>query len=394
MWTPNREPSPTALADLVARLGGDDDPDLRDTGGGHGLDAVEQDRLVRHRHQLLGAGVRDRTQARALAPRQNQPLQRSATAGSVHVVDSVAVMFDLEATWSGSGYAGDRSSPSCTGLTSRTIPFENVESSGRRAARWHSPTWRTSWSARAAAATASSTTCCSGRVGDAWRRGRPASPASGAQRGTDRRAPTCCCASVDGEDLAADVGFGSGTLLEPIPLGPGRNPRAGGLALPRRRRTARSSSCRRPAAARWVDGVRVRAPSRAPLIDIETSNWYTATHPRSPFVAPASSAAISTRTPSRYRERLDAAADPNELTPGAGPSHAGGRGTVRDLQSAAVAASGDLVPTTLGIADGSVGTAELAVVPGGRPARRELQRRALGRLHLYHDEDLPACAAA
>ena len=40
-------------------------PISRDPGLGHVLDAVEQDRLVGHRHQLLGAGVGDRAQARA-----------------------------------------------------------------------------------------------------------------------------------------------------------------------------------------------------------------------------------------------------------------------------------------------------------------------------------------
>ena len=43
---------------------------------GHRLDAVEQHRLVRHRHELLGARVRDRAQARALASREDQSLQR------------------------------------------------------------------------------------------------------------------------------------------------------------------------------------------------------------------------------------------------------------------------------------------------------------------------------
>jgi len=62
---------PGRLADLGARVGRDDDPDLLDAGSGHRLDAVEQDRLVGDRHQLLGAGVGDGPQAGALAARQN-----------------------------------------------------------------------------------------------------------------------------------------------------------------------------------------------------------------------------------------------------------------------------------------------------------------------------------
>jgi N-hydroxyarylamine O-acetyltransferase len=34
----------------------------------------------------------------------------------------------------------------------------------------------------------------------------------------------------------------------------------------------------------WID-VYAFSPQPAPLIDLETSNWFTSTHPRSPFVA-------------------------------------------------------------------------------------------------------------
>ena len=54
----------------------DDDPDLVDPGGNHVLDAVEENRLVRDRHQLLGARMRDRAQPGARPARQNQPLHR------------------------------------------------------------------------------------------------------------------------------------------------------------------------------------------------------------------------------------------------------------------------------------------------------------------------------
>ena len=62
--------------DLASRLGGDDDRDLLDAGIGHRLDPVEQDRLVGHRHQLLGGGVGDRAQPGALAAGEDQALER------------------------------------------------------------------------------------------------------------------------------------------------------------------------------------------------------------------------------------------------------------------------------------------------------------------------------
>ena len=61
--------------DLVARLGGDDDPDLLDPGLDQRLDSVEEHRLVRHRHELLRGGMGDRAQARARAAREDQTLE-------------------------------------------------------------------------------------------------------------------------------------------------------------------------------------------------------------------------------------------------------------------------------------------------------------------------------
>ena len=52
----------------------DDDADLGDAGRDHGLDPVEQDRLVGDRHQLLGAGVGDRPQAGAGTAGEDQSL--------------------------------------------------------------------------------------------------------------------------------------------------------------------------------------------------------------------------------------------------------------------------------------------------------------------------------
>ena len=57
-------------------------------GGGHVLDDVEQDRLVRDRHELLGARVGDRAQPRACAARQDQalhPIEKIARSGGAPV---------------------------------------------------------------------------------------------------------------------------------------------------------------------------------------------------------------------------------------------------------------------------------------------------------------------
>ncbi len=81
----------------------------------------------------------------------------------------------------------------------------------------------------------------------------------------------------------ADVGFGNGTLLEPIPLG------AGGEydQLGWRFRVVEDGpelvlqSVIRDG--EWID-LYGFIPEPVPLIDVVTSNWYTCTHPRSPFV--------------------------------------------------------------------------------------------------------------
>jgi N-hydroxyarylamine O-acetyltransferase len=81
----------------------------------------------------------------------------------------------------------------------------------------------------------------------------------------------------------ADVGFGNGTLLEPIPFGPGGEYEQSGwrfrvvedgpeLVL---QSTAHTDA--------WID-LYGFVPEPVPLIDVVTSNWYTCTHPRSPFV--------------------------------------------------------------------------------------------------------------
>lgn len=80
----------------------------------------------------------------------------------------------------------------------------------------------------------------------------------------------------------ADVGFGHGTLLEPIPFGPGGPYQQSGwtyqvvaegplLVL----QTATDEG--------WSDLYAFR-PEPAPMIDIEVNNWFTCTHPQSRLV--------------------------------------------------------------------------------------------------------------
>jgi N-hydroxyarylamine O-acetyltransferase len=82
----------------------------------------------------------------------------------------------------------------------------------------------------------------------------------------------------------ADVGFGSGTLSEPVPFGPGEE----FVQLGWRRRIVSDGSEIVLQAARengeWAD-VYSGVPAPARMIDIEVSNWYVATHPRSRFVS-------------------------------------------------------------------------------------------------------------
>jgi N-hydroxyarylamine O-acetyltransferase len=110
-------------------------------------------------------------------------------------------------------------------------------------------------------------------------------------RGTERsRTHLLLRVHLDGEVWHADVGFGRGTLLEPIPFGPGREQVQEGWRF---RVIAHGPELvlRTVVDGEWIDGYTF-APEPVPLIDIETSNWYTATHPRSPFVSAGISAAM------------------------------------------------------------------------------------------------------
>jgi N-hydroxyarylamine O-acetyltransferase len=87
---------------------------------------------------------------------------------------------------------------------------------------------------------------------------------------------------ADGGPWLADVGFGAGTLPEPVPFGPGGPwelagwrfrlvEEDGALVL----QTTDDDA--------WAD-MYVITPEPAPDVDIELSNWYTSTHPASGFV--------------------------------------------------------------------------------------------------------------
>lgn len=105
----------------------------------------------------------------------------------------------------------------------------------------------------------------------------------GAEPGVTRpRSHLLLRVTIDGARWHADVGFGLGTPLEPLPFGPGDEHDQAGwrfrvieegpeLVL----QTAEEGG--------WVDMYGF-VPEPVPMVDVETSNWFTSTHPRSPFV--------------------------------------------------------------------------------------------------------------
>jgi N-hydroxyarylamine O-acetyltransferase len=87
---------------------------------------------------------------------------------------------------------------------------------------------------------------------------------------------------ADGVVWHADVGFGSGTLLEPIPFGAGDVHEQSGWQV----RVVEDEDelvLQTLDADEWTD-LYGFVPEPVPLIDVETSNWFTSTYPRSPFV--------------------------------------------------------------------------------------------------------------
>jgi N-hydroxyarylamine O-acetyltransferase len=87
---------------------------------------------------------------------------------------------------------------------------------------------------------------------------------------------------IDGQEWLADVGFGLGSLLEPLPFGPGEEHEQSGWMF-------RVIDDGEEFVLQAIDGdvwadVYGFQPRRSPMIDLETSNWWVSTHPASPFV--------------------------------------------------------------------------------------------------------------
>ena len=89
----------------------------------------------------------------------------------------------------------------------------------------------------------------------------------------------------DGESVwHADVGFGSGTLIEPIPWGPGAEHEQSGWRFRVAEDEQGEWALQSVEDGAWRD-VYAFVPEPSPMIDIEMSNWWTATFSESPFVA-------------------------------------------------------------------------------------------------------------
>jgi N-hydroxyarylamine O-acetyltransferase len=104
---------------------------------------------------------------------------------------------------------------------------------------------------------------------------------------------------TDGEVWHADVGFGRGTLLEPIPFGPGPAYEQSGWTF-RVVEDGPELVLQTTHNGEWID-LYGFVPDPVPMIDVETSNWFTCTHPRSPFVT---GLIVSAQRPDGTRESL------------------------------------------------------------------------------------------
>jgi N-hydroxyarylamine O-acetyltransferase len=90
--------------------------------------------------------------------------------------------------------------------------------------------------------------------------------------------------ALDGDLWQADVGFGAGTLLEPIPFGPsGPHDQSGWRFRVVAEEDTGALVLQTESDGEWRD-VYAIDPTPVPPIDIEVSNWFTATHPASAFV--------------------------------------------------------------------------------------------------------------
>jgi len=87
---------------------------------------------------------------------------------------------------------------------------------------------------------------------------------------------------ADGGCWLADIGFGRGTLLEPLPFGPGDVHEQSGWRF-RVVQDELEHVLQTDSEVGWVD-VYSFIPQPTPAADIEVANWFTSAHPRSPFV--------------------------------------------------------------------------------------------------------------
>lgn len=92
---------------------------------------------------------------------------------------------------------------------------------------------------------------------------------------------------ADGAAWHVDVGFGVNTPLDPLPFGPGEpcEQSGWGFRIVHEGAELVLQAAVEPSSPEsgWTD-LYGFVPEPAPMVDAETSNWFTATHPRSPFV--------------------------------------------------------------------------------------------------------------
>jgi N-hydroxyarylamine O-acetyltransferase len=88
---------------------------------------------------------------------------------------------------------------------------------------------------------------------------------------------------LGGQTWHADVGFGYGTLLEPIPYGPGEVHEQSGWRFRVVTDASELVLQTTDAEGQWED-VYGFPPEPVPRVDLEVSNWFTGAHPGSPFV--------------------------------------------------------------------------------------------------------------
>lgn len=86
----------------------------------------------------------------------------------------------------------------------------------------------------------------------------------------------------EGVSWHADVGFGLGTLLDPLPFGPGVEHEQSGWRF-RVVQDGPELVLQTDEGEGWIDLYGL-LEEPVPPIDVETINWWTSTHPRSPFV--------------------------------------------------------------------------------------------------------------